>query len=401
MKLIDRFINYCKIESASKDDMEAVPSTSTQWKMAHLVADELKRLNMTDIVVSDNCYVYARLAANTNSKKKLGLIAHMDTSNAVLSDSVTPMVHHYTGGDIALCNGVKIKLSENPELNSYIGHTIVTSSGNSVLGCDDKGGIAIIMDVLQYLNEHPEVKHGELRVGFTPDEEVGRGSDFFDIKQFDADFAYTIDGEELGEIEFENFNAATANITITGASFHPGYSKGKMINAVLILNELLSMLPPKEIPALTEKYEGFFHVNNISGDCEKATATIIIRDHNDKLFTERKELIKQIVEKINNKYNNAAAVEIKDSYFNMKKIIEKGNMHLVDSAKKAMTNCGVTPKIIPIRGGTDGARLSYMGLPCPNLSACGHNYHSRQEYVSINNMEIMCKVVLEIIRLYS
>lgn len=401
MKLLDRFIKYCQIETTSLDDMNSVPSSQTQWKLVHLLAEELKELGLQDIVVSENCYVYAKLNANKKAKNKLGLIAHVDTSNAVMADAVKPVIHQYKGGDIHLSDGRCITLSQNPELNNYIGHTIVTSDGNSVLGCDDKGGIAIIMTALQYLKEHPEVLHGELRVCFTPDEEVGRGTDYFDLKQFDADIAYTIDGETLGEIEYENFNAAVAKIEITGASYHPGYSKGKMVNAILILNELLGMLPKNEIPSMTEKYEGFFHVNNMEGICEKATAQIIIRDHDDDKFIQRKQLVTDAVAKLNVKYNNVIKLDLKDNYYNMSKIIKNGNFHLVETAKQAMLNCNVTPKIVPIRGGTDGARLSYMGLPCPNLSTSGHNFHSRNEYVSVDNMEKMVEVILEIIKIYS
>lgn len=398
MNVIDRFIKYCKFETTSKDEVNVVPSTESQRALALHLAQELKEMGVEDVVVTAHCYVYGKIRGNVEGAKKLGLIAHLDTSPSAGGKSVTPIIRHYNGGDLKL-EHCTIELSKNLELNDYVGQNIITSQGDTLLGCDDKGGIAIIMSVAEQLVNDKTIPHGQISIAFTPDEEVGNGTEFFEIETFDADFAYTVDGGKLGEIEFENFNAGCAKIAVNGKSFHPGDSKGKMVNANLILAELIELLPKDQTPATTEKYEGFYFVESIVGECSKSYASVLIRDHDIDKFNKRKEFVEKTCEYLNEKYGkDTVECKITDTYYNMKNQILP-HFHLIEDAKTAMSNCQVEPIVVPIRGGTDGARLSYMGLPCPNISTGGHNFHGNQEYVPTQSLEKMVDVVIEILKL--
>lgn len=400
--LLERFLRYVRIDTESVSDVAQYPSSEKQKNLLRLLRDELSCLGISARMDEKNGYVYASIPANTKGKYKLGFIAHVDTSSAVSGKNVKPVItENYDGKDIALAEGRRLSPSEFPELSSHVGKTIISSDGTTLLGADDKAGVAVIMQLAQILAVHSELKHGEIKIAFTPDEEVGRGTDFFDIKSFGADGAYTIDGGGLGELEYENFNAAGVKVCVTGKSVHPGSAKGLMTNANLVLMELQALLPEFQNPMYTEGYEGFFHLCDMQGTCDEATANYIIRDHDRQKFERKKQLFAECVDFLNVKYGAGTVVaEIKDSYYNMKEKILP-HKHLVDNACLAMEKAGVTPKVCPIRGGTDGARLSYEGLPCPNLFTGGYNFHGRYEYIPLEDMQKALDVALNLVELYS
>lgn len=404
-KLAERFIRYAKIDTESDEKSTTCPSTNKQFNLGKVLKDELDQMDYIKTELDENGYLFATIPANIKEKvPTVGFIAHLDTSPDMPGENVKPIViKDYSGKDITLNFEKNIVLSPNdfPELKNYIGQDLITTDGNTLLGADDKAGVAAIMEMARYFSDNPEVKHGVIKIGFTPDEEIGRGADLFDVKKFGADFAYTIDGGRIGELEYENFNAAHAKLSVTGKNVHPGEAKGKMVNATLILNRVIGSLPVSETPRYTEGYEGFYHVLHLNGTVEKSEAELIIRDHDANKFEEKKERIKKLVADLNKEYgNDYISLEIKDQYFNMKKMIEP-HMHIVETAKKAMEMVGVEPIIKPIRGGTDGARLSYMGLPTPNIFAGGHNFHSRYEYVPIQSMEKATDTIIKIVELYA
>jgi len=400
-KLLERFLRYVKIDTQSVNDVEQFPSSEKQKNLLSLLSGELKEMGISVYNDEKYGYVYAAIPSNVKSKYKLGFIAHVDTSPAVSGKDVNPIVtYDYDGKDIKLKNGRKISPDEFRELSDHVGKTVISSDGTTLLGADDKAGVAVIMQLAETLTSNPEIEHGEIKIAFTPDEEVGRGTDFFDVKRFGADGAYTIDGGGLGELEYENFNAASAKVTVYGKSVHPGTAKGIMINASLLLMELQSMLPVEQNPAYTDGYEGFFYLDSMSGECDRASANYIIRDHDRNKFEEKKELFSKIVDFLNSKYGkDTVTAEITDSYYNMKEKILP-HIHLIDNAKTAMERVGVEPKICPIRGGTDGARLSYEGLPCPNLFTGGYNFHGRYEYIPLEDMEKALEVALTLVDIY-
>jgi tripeptide aminopeptidase len=401
-KLIERFMRYVKINSQSSENEEHCPSTSGQSVLANLLAAEMKEIGLQDVSIDANGYLTALLPANTSKKVPvIGFLAHLDTSPDYTAQNVNPQIITHNGTDILLNKDEKITLAvaDFPFVNDYLGQELVTSDGTTLLGADDKAGIAEIMTAMDYLLQHPEIKHGKVKIAFTPDEEIGRGADKFEVQKFAADFAYTVDGGALGEIEYENFNAAKAKIEIQGLNVHPGTAKNKMKNSMLIAMELNSMLPVSEVPEHTDGYEGFFHLTDLSGTVENTTLSYIIRDHDLALFNKKKELIHHIVNLLNLKYGpHTVSVNITDQYYNMREKIEPV-IHIVELARKAITECGVVPQIIPIRGGTDGARLSFMGLPCPNLFTGGHNFHSRYEFIPVKSMEKATEVIVKIIEL--
>ena len=404
-KVVEKFIKYVKLDTSSKEDSTTVPSTDGQLVLGKQLAKELETIGLTDISVDENGYIMATLPSNTDKQVPvLGFIAHMDTSPEISGADVKPQfVENYDGGDIVLNEEKKIILSpkDYPELKNYIGKTLITSDGTTLLGADDKAGIAEIMAAMEYLVNNPQIKHGTIKIGFTPDEEVGRGADHFNVEKFKADFAYTIDGGEIGELEFENFNAASAKITINGRNVHPGSAKGIMINSMLIAGELMNKLPKNETPATTAGYEGFYHLMAISGDVEKTTINYIIRDFDKENFEKRKELINNIVENLNKEYGEKTVeIEIKEQYRNMKEKIDPVK-HVVDIAFEAMKEVNIVPKVQPIRGGTDGARLSFMGLPTPNIFTGGHNFHGRFEYIPAYSMEKAVELIVKIAEAYA
>ncbi|MDO9261126.1 MAG: peptidase T, partial [Flavobacteriaceae bacterium] len=384
--LIDRFIKYITIDTQSDPENPAFPSTEKQWDLGKLLVEELKEIGLKEVTIDHQCYVMATLPSNVDFKvPTIGFIAHIDTSPDFSGENVNPQIHYnYDGKDIILNKEENIILSPSyfDDLLQYKGQTLITTDGTTLLGADDKAGIAEIVTAMEYLIQHPEIKHGEIRIAFTPDEEVGKGAHQFDVEKFGAEWAYTMDGSEVGELEYENFNAASGKIIVKGKNVHPGYAKGKMINSLLIANEFIAALPADEIPQKTEGYEGFYHLNSMHGDVEKTQLQYIIRDHNFDLFEKRKQLFIATAQNINKNYpQDVIEVEVKDQYFNMKKMVEPV-LHIVEIAEQAMKNCGITPKIKAIRGGTDGSQLSYKGLPCPNIFAGGHNFHGRYEFVS-------------------
>ncbi|WP_066502253.1 peptidase T [Abyssisolibacter fermentans] len=400
-----RFLKYAKIDTQSDENSKTCPSTQKQFNLANELVKELQELNLQDISVDENGYVMAMLPSNSNEKlPSIGFIAHMDTSPDMSGANVKPqIIEGYDGEDIILNSDKNIILSpvDFPALKNYVGKTLITTDGTTLLGADDKAGVAEIMSAVEYLIQNPNIKHGDIKIAFTPDEEIGAGADLFDVKKFNADFAYTVDGGPIGELEYENFNAAGVSVEINGRNIHPGSAKNKMINATLIAMELNSMLPADQKPQYTEGYEGFFHLMGIKGTVENAAMKFIIRDHDMNKFEEKKELMKNVVEFLNKKYgDNTVELKLKDQYYNMKEKIEPV-MHIIETAKKAMEECDVIPLISPIRGGTDGARLSFMGLPCPNLFTGGENFHGKYEYVCIESMNKAVEVILKIIELYS
>ncbi|AGC67376.1 peptidase T [Thermoclostridium stercorarium subsp. stercorarium DSM 8532] len=401
--LVERFLKYVSFDTQSDENSDTCPSTQKQYEFGKYLVEELRQIGLKDAEIDRNGYVYATLNGNTEKKVPvIGFIAHMDTSPDMTGANVKPrIIENYDGGDIVLNSEKNIVLSVErfPNMLTVKGHDIIVTDGTTLLGADDKAGIAEIVTAAEYLIKHPEIKHGTIKIAFTPDEEIGRGVDHFDVKKFGAEFAYTVDGGIEGQIEYENFNAAYAKITVNGVNVHPGSAKNRMKNSILIAMELNSMLPAAETPSHTEGYEGFFHLNNIEGDVEKTSLYYIIRDHDMKRFSERKKLIGEIVDFINYKYGEGTVVlEMKDQYYNMKEKIEPV-MHVVDLAKKAMEQSGVKPVVTPIRGGTDGARLSYMGIPTPNIFTGGQNYHGKFEFVSVNSMKKAVEVIIRIAEL--
>ena len=398
-KIIDRFISYVTIDTQSDPNSNSTPSTEKQWVLAHKLTEELKQIGLEDVSIDKNSYIMATLPSNIKKVvPTVGFISHFDTTPDFTGTNVKPrLIHNYDGRDIVLNKENNIVLSPDyfDDLLLYKGQTLIVTDGTTLLGADDKAGITEIMTAMEYLIQHPEIKHGPIRIGFTPDEEIGRGAHKFDVKKFGADWAYTIDGSQIGELEYENFNAAGAKITVIGKSVHPGYAKGKMVNAIGLINELMNLLPNKEVPEQTEGREGFFHINHLRGEIEKAELELIIRDHDRTLFEKRKKLLKDIVNKLNVKHGDFFAVEIKDQYFNMREKIEPV-FHVVEIAKEAMQVLGIEPIIKPIRGGTDGSQLSYMGLPCPNIFAGGHNFHGKYEYIPVESMQKSVEVIVKI-----
>lgn len=400
-KLLERFLRYVKIDTESVPDVEQFPSSEKQKDLLKLLLDELRELNISARMDERNGYVYATIPANTQSKYALGFIAHVDTSSAVSGKDVKPIVTaNYDGGDIQLAEGRVLSPKDFPEMTGHVGKTIISSDGTTLLGADDKAGVAAIMQLAEILSTNPEIPHGTIQIAFTPDEEVGRGTDFFDVKGFGADGAYTIDGGGVGELEYENFNAASAKVHVNGMSVHPGTAKNIMLNANLVLMELQSMLPVEQNPRYTSGYEGFFHLDSMEGTCDAANAYYIIRDHDRAKFETKKQLFAEIVAFLNKKYGeNTVVAEITDSYYNMKEQVLP-HIHLVDNACLAMEKAGVTQKVVPIRGGTDGARLSYEGLPCPNLFTGGYNCHGRYEYAVLEEMDKVLEVMLNLVDMY-
>lgn len=398
--MINRFLKYVKIATDSNPENLQCPSSDIQWDLAKVIVEDLKELGLEDISLDENCYIMATLPANcTEEISAIGFIAHMDTAPTYNGNGVNPRVVKYEGGDIVLNKELDIILSPKDfsHMNNYIGQDLIVTDGKTLLGADDKAGIVEIIEAIKYLKEHPEIKHGEIKIGFTPDEEIGRGANFFDVEKFNCKFAYTVDGGELGELEYENFNAASAVIKIKGRDIHPGTAKNSMINSIMIAMELNSMLPPEQRPEHTENYEGFFLLNDMKGTVEDTTMNYIIRDHSMKKFNEKKNLIKAAVMYLQLKYKDACIeIEVKDSYYNMREKIEPV-MYVIDLAKKSMEELGIEPHIRPIRGGTDGARLSYKGLPCPNLFTGGHNFHGKFEYISVQSMEKARDLIVKII----
>ena len=399
MRAYERFLNYAKYPTMSDEASESCPSTNKQLILANALKDELLALGLSDARVDKDGYVYASLEKNIDTEvNSIGFIAHMDTSPEACDENIRFQAVDYKGGDILLNKekNIYLRVSEYPYLSDYEGHHLITSDGTTLIGADDKAGIAEIMTALEKIIESG-APHGKISVAFTPDEEIGRGADRFDVEAFVADYAYTVDGGPIGELEYENFNAASARITVHGVSIHPGTAKGKMKNASLIACEFNSLLPEDEIPEKTEKYEGFHHLISISGEIEHAKLSYIIRDHDKTKFEEKKQIFEDAANRINQKYGDGTLdIEIKDSYYNMKEKIEPC-MFIVDRAKAAMTELGIRPVIVPIRGGTDGARLSFMGLPCPNLCTGGENFHSRFEFISVESMEKISDIIVKII----
>lgn len=403
MTLVERFLKYVSFDTQSSEESETTPSTPKQLVLAKYLKEELEALGLQEVLLDENGYLYATLPANTDKKvPTIGFIAHMDTSPDMSGENVRPrIIKQYGGGDIVLCEADKIILSPKqfPELLDHVGEDLIVTDGHTLLGADDKAGIAEIVSAMVYLMEHPEIKHGKIRLGFTPDEEIGRGADKFDVKLFGCDWAYTMDGGEVGELEFENFNAAAAKITFKGRNVHPGYSKNKMINSMLVANEFINLLPANETPAHTEGYEGFYHLVGMQGDVELSTLSYIIRDHDRAKFEARKAEMEKQTAVINARYSEGTAtLELRDQYYNMREKIEPV-MHIIDLAFKAMEEVGVKPAVKAIRGGTDGARLSFEGLPCPNIFAGGLNFHGRYEFLPVPSLEKACRVVSKIAEL--
>ena len=401
MNVTDRFLRYVKFDTQSDEQTNLTPSTTGQMVFDEYLKEELEALGLTEITLDDNGYLMATLPANTDEDvPTIGFIAHLDTSPDMSGRNVCPRMVDYEGGDIVLNEEKNIVLSPTqfPELNDYVGETLIVTDGNTLLGADDKAGIAEIITAIEFLKENPGIKHGKIRIAFNPDEEIGQGAHKFDVDLFGADWAYTMDGGAIGELEFENFNAAVARITFQGRNVHPGYAKGKMINSIRVANQFAIMLPRWETPEHTQDYEGFYHLVGIEGSVEQTVMTYIIRDHDRDRFERRKKELEHLTRKINNEFPGVATIEIKDQYYNMREKIEPV-MHIIDLAKQAMENVGVTPKVQPIRGGTDGAQLSFKGLPCPNIFAGGLNFHGRYEFIPISSMEKATDVVVEICKL--
>lgn len=406
-RVVDLFLKYVAVDTQSEEGKDCFPSTEKQKDLGKILKDELTELGASDVRMDEKGYVYAILPSNLPEGKnapKLGFIAHMDTAPAVSGTNVKPrIIESYDGNDIVLHKeeNVVLKVKDFPEIIDYTGQDLIVTDGTTLLGADDKAGVAEIMTLAEYLLSHPEIPHGQICIAFTPDEEVGAGADYFDVKGFDADFAYTVDGGALGELEYENFNAAGARLTIHGRNVHPGSAKGKMKNAILLAMEFQSLLPVFDNPMYTEGYEGFFHLDEIHGCVEEVVLEYIIRDHDMEKFLAKKERFVKTAAFLNEKYGeNTFAVDMRDSYFNMKEQL-KNHMHLIDNARKAMEEAGVTPIVTPIRGGTDGARLSYMGLPCPNLCTGGHNFHGKYEYICVQSMEKIVEILQNIVNIYA
>lgn len=402
MTIVERFLKYVTFGTQSSETSGTTPSTPGQRVFAEALVKELKDLGLEEISINEHSYVMASLPANTddNSIPTIGFISHLDTSPDMAGDHVKPRIVHYEGGDICLNADQNIVLSPAmfPEMLEYTGQDIIVTDGTTLLGADDKAGIAAIISAMAYLKEHPEIKHGKVRIGFTPDEEIGQGADHFDVQKFGCDWAYTVDGGQIGELEYENFNAASAKVCFKGLNVHPGTAKDKMINAALLATQFASWLPAEQRPEHTDGYEGFFHLIGMEGTVEEASLSYIIRDHSRELFEQKKDLLKQLVTRMNETYAGSTTLVLKDQYYNMREIVEP-KKHIVDLAFQAMEAIGITPKVQPIRGGTDGARLSFMGLPCPNLFTGGHNFHGRYEYLPIPSLQKGMETVIKIVEL--
>lgn len=401
--ITDRFLEYTQYDTQSDPNTGLTPSTPGQMNFSRQLAEELKGIGLAEVELDENGYIMATLPSNIEEEVPVaGFIAHVDTSPDFSGKNISPkVVEDYDGGDIVLNaeNNIVLKPSEFPELKKYIGQTLITTDGNTLLGADDKAGIAAIVSAMEYLVQNPDIKHGKIRIGFTPDEEIGEGANLFDVEKFGADFAYTIDGGEIGELEFENFNAALAKVTAHGRNVHPGYARGKMRNSIRIANQLIMMLPRHETPEHADGYEGFYHLMSFNGDVEKTEMQFLIRDFKRDRFEDRKEEMQHLVNKVNHEFGEGTMeLEIKDQYYNMREKIEPV-MFIVDLAEKAMREVGVVPKIKPIRGGTDGARLAFMGLPTPNIFAGGHNFHGRFEFLPVPSLEKAMEVILKIAEL--
>ena len=407
MNVIDRFLGYVKIDTCSSEETGTHPSTAKQHDLAALLAKEMEQLGMAEITYDkENCYVYGTIPASEGCEgaDTLGLIAHMDTSPAMSGTNVNPrIVENYDGQDIVLNKdlNVVLKVADFPEIKKYVGQDLIVTDGTTLLGADDKAGIAEIMTLAEILLTNPEIKHGKIRVAFTPDEEIGEGTDGFNVELFGAKYAYTVDGGALGELEYENFNAAGAKVHVHGRNVHPGSAKGKMKNSILIAQEFQSLLPTFQNPMYTEMYEGFFHLDGIKGNVEETTMDYIIRDHDRALFEEKKAMFMTVADFLNKKYGEGTiVVDMKDSYYNMREVIEQ-HMYLIDRAVKSMEEQGIQPLVTPIRGGTDGARLSFMGLPCPNICTGGENYHGKYEYACVQSMEKITKLLVSLVQKFN
>ncbi|WP_430934997.1 peptidase T [Saccharicrinis sp. 156] len=399
----DRFLKYVSIDTQSDTDTGLTPSTPGQMKFSLQLVEELKEIGLQEVELDDNGYVMATVPANVEEEVPvMGFIAHVDTSPDFTGKHVNPqIIENYDGNDIVLNkeDHIIMETSDFPELKKYVGQTLITTDGTTLLGADDKAGVAEIVTAAEHLINHPEIKHGKIRIGFTPDEEIGAGADHFNVEKFGAEYAYTMDGGEIGELEYENFNAAIAKITVAGRNVHPGYAKNKMRNSIRIANQIISMLPRVETPEHTSGYEGFYHLMSFKGEVEKSELTYLIRDFKRERFEDRKKEMAHLASKVNSEYGSGTvSIEIKDQYYNMCEKV-KPVIHIVDQAKKAMEEVGVTPNIKPIRGGTDGARLSFMGLPTPNIFAGGHNFHGRFEFVPLQSMEKAVEVIIKIVEL--
>jgi tripeptide aminopeptidase len=402
--ILDRFLRYISIDTQSDENSETTPSTEKQFNLAKVLVEEMTEMGLHDISLDENGYIMGTLPSNTDKKVPvIGFVSHMDTSPDMPGDASTAcLIENYQGEHVVLNeDGLTLSPNDFPEMLDYVGQTLIVTDGTTLLGADDKAGITEIITAMDYLIKHPEIKHGEIRIGFTPDEEIGRGVDKFDVEKFNAEFAYTLDGGGIGELEYENFNAASAKIHIQGRNIHPGYAKNKMMNAILMATEFNAMLPVNERPEFTQDYEGFYHIVKFDGSVEKAYIQYIIRDHDREKFEEKKVFIQNVTDFMNLRYGeNTFVLELKDQYYNMREKVEPV-YHIVETAKEAMEQLGIVPKIIPIRGGTDGSRLSYMGLPCPNIFAGGHNFHGKFEYVPLESMVKASEVIIKIVQLYT
>lgn len=400
--IIDRFIRYISMDTQSNPHSETTPSTEKQWILAKHLFEELRTIGLQEVTIDDKGYIMATLPSNVQKEvPTIGFISHYDTSPDFTATAVKPrVIENYDGKDIVLNKEEGVYLSPDyfEDLLLYKGQTLIVTDGTTLLGADDKAGITEIVTAMDYLIKHPEVKHGKIRIGFTPDEEIGRGAHHFDVKKFAADWAYTMDGSQIGELEYENFNAASAKITARGKSVHPGYAKNKMVNAIGIITELANIFPKKEVPEHTTDREGFYHIHQLNGTIEHASLEMIVRDHDKKAFLDRKKFIEDVVAELNDKYSNCLELELKDQYYNMREKVVPV-FHIVEIAKEAMELLGIHPIIKPIRGGTDGSQLSYKGLPCPNIFAGGHNFHGKYEYVPVESMEKAVEVIVKICEL--
>ena len=402
LTVTDRFLKYVTFDTKSSEETGTTPSTPGQRVFAEALVKELEALGLEDISIDEHSYVMATLPSNTDSEETpvIGFIAHLDTSPDMSGKDVNPRIVSYLGGDIILNKEDNVVLSPAmfPELNDYVGQELIVTDGKTLLGADDKAGVAAIMGAMQYLKEHPEIKHGKIRIGFTPDEEIGQGADHFDVAKFGCQWGYTIDGGQIGELEFENFNAAGAKIIFKGLNVHPGYAKDKMVNASLLALDFASWLPSAQRPENTTGYEGFFHLTNMTGSVEEATLSYIVRDHDRNLFEQKKQLLQLLVDRMNGMHPESTRLEIRDQYYNMREVVEP-QKHIIDIAFEAMTAVGVKPLVKPIRGGTDGARLSFMGLPCPNIFAGGLNFHGRYEFLPVKSLEKSMETIIKITEL--
>ncbi|MDD3507229.1 MAG: peptidase T [Parabacteroides sp.] len=402
LTVTDRFLKYVTFDTKSSEETGTTPSTPGQLVFAEALVNELEALGLEDISIDEHSYVMATLPANTDNEETpvIGFIAHLDTSPDMSGKDVNPRIVSYQGGDIILNKEDNVVLSPAmfPELNDYVGQELIVTDGKTLLGADDKAGVAAIMGAMQYLKEHPEIKHGKIRIGFTPDEEIGQGADHFDVAKFGCQWGYTIDGGQIGELEFENFNAAGAKIIFKGLNVHPGYAKDKMVNASFLAHDFASWLPSAQRPENTTGYEGFFHLTNMTGSVEEATLSYIVRDHDRNLFEQKKQLLQLLVDRMNGMHPESTRLEIRDQYYNMREVVEP-QKHIIDIAFEAMTAVGVKPLVKPIRGGTDGARLSFMGLPCPNIFAGGLNFHGRYEFLPVKSLEKSMETIIKITEL--